>query len=69
MLNPDPRLQVVRIPRPPAGMAWYRVVDTSLPPGADFLEPGAETPLDPADQYLVNPRSTVVLIAREGNHR
>ncbi|MBI5500243.1 MAG: glycogen debranching protein GlgX [Deltaproteobacteria bacterium] len=66
ILNPDPRLQYVRVPGPPAGMSWRRVIDTSLPPGADFPAPGAEARLEPADHYLVNPRSTVVLIAREG---
>jgi hypothetical protein len=39
------------------------VVDTSLPPGDDFRDPGTEPVLDPGDHYLVNPRSTLVLIA------
>jgi len=40
------------------------VIDTSLPSGAGFLDPGQEIALDPPDFYLVNPRSTVVLLGR-----
>jgi hypothetical protein len=39
-------------------------VDTSLPAGEDIVLPGAEVPLDPPGFYLVNARSTVVLIGR-----
>ena len=35
--------------------------------GEDLLLPGREVPLDPPGFYLVNPRSTVVLLAR-GHH-
>jgi hypothetical protein len=35
-----------------------------LPTGEDFAESGRETPLDPADHYIANPRSTVVLLAQ-----
>jgi glycogen operon protein len=64
ILNADPSLQYVRIPPPRAGQRWYRVIDTSLPSGAGFLDPGQEIALDPPDFYLVNPRSTVVLLGR-----
>ena len=30
----------------------------------DFLEAGQEIEIDPADHYIVNPRSTVVLFAQ-----
>jgi hypothetical protein len=30
----------------------------------DFAEHGAEVPIEPADASLVNPRSSVVLVAR-----
>jgi hypothetical protein len=39
-------------------------MDTSLPAGEDFMATGCEVLLDPADQYLVNPRSTVVLLGK-----
>ena len=44
------------------GATWN--VDTSLDAGLDFLPEGKEVALDPADRYLANPRSTVVLLAR-----
>jgi isoamylase len=64
ILNAEPWLQHVSLPKPPQGTRWYRVVDTSLPPGQDFLDPGQEIPLQPTDAYLINGRTTVVLIAR-----
>ena len=64
ILNADYNTAWVRIPEPPAGMRWRRVVDTSLPSGRDFMEPGEETPLDPADHYIANPRSVVVLVSK-----
>jgi isoamylase len=62
--NADYRLQAVKIPPAPDGTMWRRVIDTSLLAGEDFLDPGEEVPLSPADQYLVNPRSTVVLLGK-----
>jgi glycogen operon protein len=64
VLNADWRLQAVRLPPPPPGRAWHRVVDTSLAHPDDFMPPGGEVRLDPQHEYLVNPRSTVVLLAR-----
>jgi isoamylase len=62
--NADYRLQPVNIPPPPHATRWYRVVDTSLPAGEDFLATGEEILLNPADCYLANPRSTVVLLGK-----
>jgi isoamylase len=42
---------------------WYRIIDTSLPAGQDFAEQYTEVLIEPADHYLANPRSTVVLAA------
>ena len=64
VLNADARQAWQRVPEPAAGLRWHRVVDTSLRPGEDFLPTGRERVLEPADHYLVNPRSTVVLLAR-----
>ncbi len=64
ILNADHEMKCVHIPKPKPGMRWYRVLDTSLPLGEDFLDPGAEVLLDPSDYYLTNGRSTVVLVAR-----
>ncbi len=57
-------LQPVRIPPAADGMGWYRIADTSLPDGEDFADAGHEVALQPQDTYLVNPRSTVLLLAR-----
>jgi isoamylase len=65
ILNADFKLQHIRLPAIARGGAWHRVIDTSLDPGEDFAEPGKEPLLHPNDQYLVNPRSTVVLLGQE----
>ncbi|MCC7539516.1 MAG: glycogen debranching protein GlgX [Deltaproteobacteria bacterium] len=57
-------LKGVRLPQLPDELRWHRVLDTSLEPGHDLLDAGAEVLLDPQDHYLVNARSTVVLLAR-----
>jgi glycogen operon protein len=64
VLNGDYRSQWVRLPQLGAGLAWHRAIDTSLASGDDFLDKGRELRIDPADHYLVNPRSTVVLLAQ-----
>ncbi len=42
---------------------WRRLVDTSLLAPQDIVEDLDAIPLDPYDHYLVNPRSTVILMA------
>jgi len=64
ILNADWREQTVRVPDPGTTRTWRRVLDTSLPGGQDFLDEGEHVPLAPADCYVVQPRSTVVLLAR-----
>ena len=61
VVNADATAKNVRLPPLAFGACWLRVVDTSLPPGQDFADPGHEIPLTSADAYLVNPRSTVLL--------
>jgi isoamylase len=56
--------QWVKLPQLPTGEGWYRAIDTSLASGEDFLEAGQEVEIDPEDHYIVNPRSTVVLLAQ-----
>jgi glycogen operon protein len=62
--NADARPQRVLIPAPPAGMEWFRVIDTSLPSGEDFLDAGREVPLGAAEAYVASPLSGAVLLAR-----
>jgi len=64
ILNADYRMQCVNLPPLDGRKRWYRVIDTSLPAEQDFADPGKEVRLDPADHYLANPRTTVVLIGR-----
>jgi glycogen operon protein len=52
------------LPKLPAGKSWRRFLDTSLPPGDDALEPGAEAPVGSERSYAVGPRSVVVLVGR-----
>jgi glycogen operon protein len=56
--------QWVQLPPLEASRNWCRAIDTSLAAGEDFAEADQEIRLDPADQYIANPRSTVVLLAR-----
>jgi glycogen operon protein len=63
ILNADPFLQRVGLPAI-EGKRWHRIIDTSLPAGADLLDMGEEILLDPQDSYLANGRSTVLLLGR-----
>jgi len=55
-------MQDIKIPPIEEGENWYRAIDTSLSSSEDFPDNGKETLLNPSDHYLVNPRSTVVLL-------
>jgi glycogen operon protein len=63
ILNADYQVQGVALPAL-QGKKWFRVIDTSLAAGADFADAGQEVLLAPADVYLANPRSTVVLLGK-----
>ena len=65
ILNGHFEPQWIKLPQLGADRGWHRAIDTSLPAGEDFAEAGQEIALDPADHYLVNPRSTVVLFAQQ----
>jgi len=64
ILNADFREQSIMIPAPKLGMNWYRIIDTSLSHGEDFLAEGQEELLGLPQSYLAKPRSTVVLLGR-----
>jgi isoamylase len=63
IMNADPDSQWVQLPAPRDGKRWRRVADTSLPAGDDVMDPGREVLIDPADHYIANARSTVILVA------
>src|SRR5262249_57331886 len=56
--------QWLQLPPPREALRWARVVDTSLPAGEDFLDPGREMTNEPTDQSIANTRRVVVLQAR-----
>jgi isoamylase len=64
ILNADFEPKWVKLPPTRPSQRWYRAIDTSLPGGLDFADPGEEIPIDPPDHYIANPRTTVVLLAR-----
>ena len=64
ILNADSHLQSIRLPPLENREQWYRVIDTSLESGEDFLDDGKEIRIDPPDHYLANPRTAIVLIGR-----
>ena len=64
IFNADVSNQIVELPALDARLAWHRAIDTSLAAGEDFSAAGAEVRLDPPDRYIVNARSTVVLLAQ-----
>jgi isoamylase len=64
ILNAHHESRWVALPPSAHGERWYRIIDTSLPAGQDFADPGQEVLVDPGDHYIANPRSTVVLLGR-----
>jgi glycogen operon protein len=64
ILNAHHETRSVALPPPVRARRWYRILDTSLPDGEEFAEPGLEVLVDPADHYLANSRSTVLLLGR-----
>ena len=63
-LNADSNLHSITLPQLENGHQWYRIIDTSLESGEDFLDGGKEIRIDPSDHYLANPRTTIVLIGK-----
>jgi glycogen operon protein len=56
--------QWIKLPQLAADQLWYRAIDTSLASGDDFVDSGQEVRIDPTDHYLINARSTVVLLGQ-----
>jgi glycogen operon protein len=64
ILNAHFQTRWVKLPPLGSSLAWHRAIDTSLPAGQDISDAGSEIRLDPADHYIANARSTVVLLAQ-----
>jgi isoamylase len=46
------------------GMRWHLAVDTGRESPHDLFAAGEEPPLDNAETYQLNPRSSAILLAR-----
>jgi len=68
ILNAAPEPTQVQLPQP-EGKAWFRIVDTSLPPGEDFLAPEQEARSRVRQSYAAKARSVVVLLGRPAGPR
>ena len=63
ILNAANRQVKVKLPSLVEGHVWLRIVDTSMPAGEDFREPGDEAPLEGEGMtYLAAAQSVVVLV-------
>lgn len=60
--NPSPFTYTVEIPESPSGLAWKRIIDTSLATPDDFVSEKDAKPLS-SPHYLMKRRSMLVLIA------
>ncbi len=52
------------LPQLPGGRQWYISANTSMPSPEDFWEPGNEPRLENQREFLVGPRSVVILVGR-----
>jgi len=64
ILNADGSPHTIMLPKYER-KSWYRVIDTSLQSGEDFLSPEKEVILNPSDHYQANPRSINVLLGKQ----
>jgi len=62
--NSDP--YTFTVADPPPKKKWYRAVDTGQSSPGDILLPGTEEILIYQNSYSIKPRSTVILISKEG---
>ena len=63
MLNGHWKSQRFTLPNRDWQNRWRRLVDTSLPSPDDIVEEKEAVLLNPADHYIVNPRTTVILVS------
>jgi isoamylase len=61
--NMDWVINFFSLPKLPGKLEWRRLADTSLPKGKDFVDEENAEPLADKEYYIVNPRSSVVLIS------
>jgi isoamylase len=64
ILNGEKKSINVKLPTD-MNKSWYRIIDTSLNPGNDFLTPEDEIPLTNSEFFNTAPKSVVVLFRKE----
>jgi len=64
IFNADYLSKHVKLPVPAPDKRWYRKIDTSLEGEDDIMADGKEVAIDPPGFYIVNARSTVLLIVQ-----
>lgn len=52
------------LPRLPKGMSWYVFANTDAAPPHDIWDPGCEVCLENQNEFLVGPRSVVILVGK-----
>jgi glycogen operon protein len=57
------------LPKLEKGIRWFRKVDTGLNTPNDITETGNEVDIEPQCHYIVNQRSTVILIAKDDSEQ
>ncbi len=63
-INADEKDINSRLPSLRKGLKWFKIVDTSLPYGEDFIAEGMETPLKDQDRFLSTSRSIELFIGK-----
>ena len=64
IFNADERMFDIKVPKN-INKNWYRIIDTSLKSGDDFLTRGNEILINQPDVYFTKPRSVVVLSSKK----
>ncbi len=64
ILNGDKVKHSFEVPPPPAGKAWFRIIDTGKPPPEDILDEDKGKPVNLERKYPVLPMAAVVFISR-----
>jgi glycogen operon protein len=67
MFNVDTDVVEFALPQLPPGAQWHRVVDTSCEAPQDISVAGEEPILRDTQRYHLNPRTSVILLARGAN--
>jgi len=68
ILNGDQVKHSFEVPPPPAGNAWFRIIDTGKPSPEDILDEDQGKPVILERKYPVLPSAAVVFISRRRNH-